>query len=210
MSGQAHASHFESGARQADATLLGMWLFLASELLLFGGLFALYAAGRFENPSAFRQGVALAAKTVGSLNTGILLVSSSTVAVSVEFLRRDQRHASVICLLTTVLLGAAFLALKFSEYAEHFKAGIRPGGAGPFFATHATPGLALFWTLYFFSTGLHAVHVSIGLLLLGSTAWRVSQGAITSARLYSLQNVALYWHLIDLIWVFLWPLYYLA
>ena len=210
MTEAAHAEHFESAARQAHAARFGMWVFLGSELLLFAGLFALYATGRVANPEAFREGIAHATKTLGSINTAILLVSSTSVALSVELLRRGRQKLSIGALGVTIALGVAFLALKLTEYAEHFREGIFPGGAGHFFVLHPAPGLALFWSLYFISTGLHAVHVCVGLLLLSLTARRVAQGHINSTHLYTLHNAALYWHLIDLVWIFLWPLYYLT
>lgn len=205
-----HAAHFESPGTQEHAARLGMWVFLGSELLLFAGLFALYAAGRVGNPAAFREGIAHAAKTIGSVNTGVLLVSSTSVALAVAAARRGERRLCIGAMLVTLLLGALFLTLKLTEYRHHFQEGIYPGGAGSFFAAHPRPGLALFWTLYFVSTGLHAVHVCVGLLILGLTLLRFMKGKVAQARPYALENAALYWHLIDLIWIFLWPLFYLA
>ncbi|HEX3772985.1 MAG TPA: cytochrome c oxidase subunit 3 [Polyangiaceae bacterium] len=210
MNGLAHAPHFESAERQAHAARLAMWVFLSSELLLFAGLFALYAAGRVENPAAFRAGVEHASKSIGSINTAILLTSSTSVAASLEFLEHKQRRACVLALTLTMLLGASFLGLKLYEYAHHFGDGIFPGGSGGYFAAHPMHGLALFWTLYFVSTGLHAIHVTVGLIILGLSARSVARGRIDETRAYVLENAALYWHLIDLIWIFLWPLYYLA
>jgi cytochrome c oxidase subunit 3 len=210
MTEAAHAAHFESAARQEHAARFGMWVFLGSELLLFAGLFALYATGRVANPQAFREGIAHATKTIGSINTAILLLSSTSVALSVELLRRGRQKLSIGALGITIVLGIVFLVLKLTEYAEHFREGIFPGGAGHFFVQHQAPGLALFWSLYFISTGLHAVHVCVGLLLLGLTARRVAKGHINSTHWYTLHNAALYWHLIDLVWIFLWPLYYLT
>jgi cytochrome c oxidase subunit 3 len=210
MNQVAHAAHFESAARQEHAARFGMWVFLGSELLLFAGLFALYATGRVASPGAFREGVTHATKTLGSVNTAVLLVSSTSVALSVELLKRGRQKLSIAALCVTIALGIVFLALKLTEYAEHFREGIFPGGAGYFFVQHRAPGLALFWSLYFISTGLHAVHVCVGLLLLSLTARRVAQGHINAIHSYTLHNAALYWHLIDLVWIFLWPLYYLT
>jgi cytochrome c oxidase subunit 3 len=210
MNSTPHAAHFQSLAQQDHAARLGMWVFLGSELLLFAGLFALYAAGRVAHPAAFHEGVAHAEKSIGSLNTALLLTSSTTVALAVELLQRERRAATVVLLSITMALGAAFFCLKLTEYGDHFRAGIYPGGAGNFFTTHATPGLPLFWTLYFVTTGLHAVHVCVGLGVLGLSARGVVRGTLTGERAYVLENAALYWHLVDLIWIFLWPLYYLA
>jgi cytochrome c oxidase subunit 3 len=210
MNSARHAAHFQSLAQQDHATRLGMWVFLGSELLLFAGLFALYAAGRIAHPAAFREGVAHAEKSIGSLNTAVLLTSSTTVALAVEALRRERRVACVALLSITLALGATFFSLKLAEYGAHFRAGIYPGGAGSFFISHGTPGLPLFWTLYFVTTGLHAAHVCVGLGVLGLSAQAVARGKLGGERGYVLENAALYWHLVDLIWIFLWPLYYLA
>lgn len=210
MTDTAHAAHFDSAARQAHAARLGMWVFLGSELLLFAGLFALYAAGRQAHPEAFRVGVLHSTKTIGSLNTAVLLISSTSVALSPELLRARQKWRCVLALAFTVALGVLFVILKLSEYAAHFRDGIFPGGAGSFFVTHPASGLALFWTLYFVTTGLHAIHVSVGLIILTLTAVRIARDRLGPERLHSLHNATLYWHLIDLVWIFLWPLYYLA
>jgi cytochrome c oxidase subunit III len=210
MTDAVHAEHFESAEQQTNAAHLGMWVFLGSELLLFAGLFALYASARVAAPAAFREGVDHALKLIGSTNTAILLTSSTSVAVAVEMTRRGRRLASLLALFGTMALGSLFFVLKLTEYAEHFRAGIFPGGAGSFFVAHPNPGLAQFWTLYFVSTGLHAVHVLVGLMVLGLTARGVARGSINATRARVLENAALYWHLIDLVWIFLWPLYYLA
>lgn len=204
------AEHFESTAQQAHAARLGTWVFLASELLLFAGLFALYGAYRGHFPSGFREGIQHATKWQGSLNTLLLLTSSTLVALAVDALRRDRPARAWLLSGSTILLGAAFLAIKLHEYRGHFALGIYPGGAGDYFAGHATPGLATFWTLYFATTGLHAIHVLIGMLVLGVTCIGLLRGSITARRSYPLENAALYWHLVDLIWIFVWPLYYLA
>ena len=210
MNQASHAAHFESAERQGHAARLGMWVFLGSELLLFAGLFALYGAGRAAHSAAFREGIAHATKTIGSLNTAILLISSTSVALSLELLRRNRKNACLAALLITIVLGGSFLVLKLSEYRAHFREGIFPGGAGRFFVLHPAAGLAEFWTLYFVSTGLHAIHVLVGLLILASTAKQVHRQDVIGDRPQTLHNAALYWHLIDLFWIFLWPLYYLT
>lgn len=205
-----HAHHFESAPKQAHAARLGMWIFLGSELLLFAGLFALYAGYRAHAPAAFHEGVQHATKALGSLNTGILLLSSTLAALSVHVTRAGRPKRGALLLLGTVLLGLVFIAIKLYEYSLHFREGIYPGGAGRFFLEHTDPGLAPFWTLYFTTTGLHAVHVTVGTIVLGLTALALRRGTIHAERVYPLENAALYWHLVDVIWIFVWPLYYLA
>lgn len=204
------ARHFESAAKQAHAARLGMWVFLGSELLLFAGLFALYGAYRAADPAAFHLGIASATKWLGSLNTCILLVSSALAALAVEAGRRGRRGRAVLLLLSTMVCGGAFLFIKLTEYAEHFREGIRPGGVGHFFVAHPERGLATFWTLYYASTGLHAIHVCVGIAVLGVTAFKLLVDGVDAERLHPLENAALYWHLIDVVWIFLWPLFYLS
>lgn len=205
-----HASHFESLPKQEHAARLGMWIFLASELLLFAGLFALYAGYRTHAPHAFQAGITHATKALGSLNTAILLVSSTFAALAVHSARDGRLRRSALLLGATALLGVVFLAIKLYEYDLHFQQGIYPGAAGNFFLAHAEPGLPPFWTLYFVTTGLHAVHVSVGIAVLLLTIRRLLRGSIHAGRVYPLENAALYWHLVDTIWIFVWPLYYLA
>ncbi|HET9933438.1 MAG TPA: cytochrome c oxidase subunit 3 [Polyangiaceae bacterium] len=205
-----HAEHFESAPKQAHAARLGMWIFLASELLLFAGLFALYGGYRAHWPAAFREGIRHSTKALGSLNTGILLVSSTFAALSVHATRAGRRSRSLLLLAGTFLLGLLFLGIKLYEYSLHFREGIYPGGSGAFFSAHPDPGLVPFWTLYFATTGLHAIHVSVGLIVLGCTCFALWRGTVGVHRAHPLENAALYWHLIDTIWIFVWPLYYLA
>lgn len=204
------AAHFASPERARDAAYLGMWVFLASEVLLFGGLFVIYTAGRLHYPGGFELGLAHADKTLGSLNTGILLCSSFTAASAVTALRAEHRRRTLGLLALSMLLGTAFLALKLHEYALHFADGIRPGGEGSYFAEHAAPGLSAFWTLYYLMTGLHVVHLLAGLGALGYAAWQVWRGGISATRSHPLALVAMYWHLVDVVWIFLWPLFYLT
>lgn len=187
-----------------------MWIFLASEFLLFAGLFALYGGYRAHAPAAFEEGVRHAKKALGSLNTAILLVSSTLAALSVHAARDGRRKRSAVLLALTIALGIAFLVIKFYEYSLHFDEGIFPGGSGRFFTTHPAPSLIPFWTLYFATTGLHAVHVAVGIVVLASTGFSLWRGTINPHRIHPLENAALYWHLVDTIWIFVWPLYYLA
>lgn len=185
-----HAEHFADAEKQAHAARLGMWIFLASELLLFAALFTLFAAYRVEHAAAFHEAVAHNTKVLGSINTAVLLVSSTCVAGGVHALRANRRRLSLALVFTTIALGALFVAIKLTEYAKHFAEGIYPGGENQF------------WTLYFGMTGLHAFHVLAGMTLLAVIG--------TRGNLHRLEIAALYWHLVDVIWIFLWPLFYLA
>jgi|RhiMethySRZTD1v2_1073278.scaffolds.fasta_scaffold18410_3 cytochrome c oxidase subunit III len=205
-----HAEHFESLEQQAHAAHLGMWLFLASEALLFSGLFALYTLARLEHPAGFHVGLQHAEKTIGSINTLILLTSSYSVASAVLALRAGKRSATLTLLAVTIALGLGFMGLKFFEYARHFAEGIRPGGQGSFFAEFPVPGVAPFWTLYYVMTGLHVLHVAAGLSVLGWMSWKVARRTILPPYDHPLALAAMLWHLVDIVWIFLWPLFYLT
>jgi cytochrome c oxidase subunit 3 len=208
-----HDEHFESAERQAHAARLGMWIFLASEVLLFGALFALFTTYQVHFPDAFREGVAHNTKLLGSLNTGVLLVSSTLVAAGVHALRSGHEKRSIVLVGGTIFLGLVFLAIKFTEYAKHFDEGIYPGGVGHFFTEHeihGSRGLPEFWTLYYGMTGLHAIHVTIGSAVLGAMVFGMVRGHVTRESAHRLEVSAIYWHLVDVIWIFLWPLFYLA
>jgi cytochrome c oxidase subunit 3 len=204
------AEHFEDLAKQAHAARLGLWVFLASEVLLFGALFALFASYRTHYPAAFHEAVVHNTKVLGSINTLVLLTSSTLVACGVHALRSGRPKLAARLVAGTMSLGIAFLAIKFTEYTRHFADGIEPGGRGAYFAEHRARGLAEFWTLYYGMTGLHAVHVTVGVVVLGAMVLGVRRGTIADATAYRLELGATYWHLVDLVWIFLWPLFYLA
>jgi cytochrome c oxidase subunit 3 len=203
------AEHFQSHAQQEHAAHLGMWLFLTSEVLLFGALIGLYTAYRLRYGADFAEAANHNNVTIGTLNTFILVSSSFFAAWSVYAVRTARPRLAVRSLAATLLLGLAFLGLKSLEYGEHFAHGIYPGR---FFASHElrSHGANLFFTLYFFMTGLHALHVVGGLVALAVVATLIARGRYTPERHTSLELAVLYWHLVDVIWIFLWPLLYLA
>lgn len=207
---EAHAAHFESLEQQAHAAHLGTWLFLASEVLLFGALFALYGAYRFEQPRGFDLGLSHSMKIVGSINTGVLLLSSYTIASAVLTVRAGKKGTTLALLAATFLLGATFLVLKGFEYSTHFHDGIFPGGAGRFFVEHPQPGIASFFTLYYVMTGLHSIHVVAGMGVIVWMAWKVMRGRFLPPYDHPVALGAMYWHLVDIVWIFLWPLFYLT
>jgi cytochrome c oxidase subunit 3 len=203
------AEHFASLAQQAHAARLGMWIFLGTEVLFFSGLFALYAAYRTEHPHGFAEGVEHNTLAYGSINTGVLLVSSYTAALAVHELRRDRWRACAGLLGATIALGLAFLGIKTLEYLAHFREGLYPGGAGAFYAEHGEAGTKMFFTLYFCMTGLHAAHVLVGTGVLGALLVKVLRRELGAWAPHPLAIGAIYWHLVDVIWIFLWPLFYL-
>jgi cytochrome c oxidase subunit 3 len=210
MSEPTHADHFEDLERQAHAARLGMWVFLASEVLFFAGLFALYATYRVEHPEGFGEGVLHNTLALGTTNTGVLLLSSYTIALAVHMLRGGRTRAAQGLTALTIVMGLAFLGIKATEYVEHFREGIFPGNSGAFFVEHTTPGISMFFTLYFCMTGLHALHVIAGMMVLTFLFLKMRRGEVTPQVSHPLAIGAVYWHLVDAIWIFLWPLFYLV
>jgi cytochrome c oxidase subunit 3 len=205
----ARAEHFEDLAQEAHAAHLGMWVFLASELLLFAAFFALYAAYRAAYPAAFGFGVRHDDKLFGSLNTVVLISSSYAAAMAVHASRAGKARRAAFLLGLTIAAGAVFLVVKGIEYASHIRGGVVIGGGSSFFASHPIPGLPAFFTLYFLMTGLHGVHVIVGMTVLFVMARRSLRGDFVPPFTHPLALGVLYWHLVDIIWIFLWPLFYL-
>jgi cytochrome c oxidase subunit III len=166
MSEEAAAHHFGTFEKEAHAARFGMWIFLASEMLLFAGLFTLYSAGRVLHPAGFAEGVAHNLRWLGSVNTLVLITSSFTVALAVHAAGHAKHRAATWCLSITILLGFTFLGFKTYEYATHLAEGAGPGGESLFFVAHDTRGLPLFFSLYYLTTGAHAFHVIVGLIVL--------------------------------------------
>ena len=185
---------------------LGMWLFLFTELLLFGGLFLLYAVYLARYPQEFASGGKQLNWIMGTANTVILLTSSLFAAMAVSAVQRDERRRAVGLIGGTILCAIGFMAIKYVEWSAKIGHGIYPGSehlkAGPL-------GESVFFSLYFMTTGIHGLHVLIGGALLAWIAVRVRRGAVTADNYILLENGALYWHLVDLIWIFIFPLYYL-
>jgi len=195
-----HAHKDAVGAR------IGMWLFLITELLLFGGLFVIYGVYRYMNYTAFHNASLELNTSVGTINTIILLTSSLTIAMSITALQRGQKIISLILTGSTILFAIAFLVNKYFEWSAKFQHGIFPGSAE---LTSRPPGEILYFGLYFTMTGLHGVHVLIGIVVLSFIFVFIARDNITPDDYAKLENSALYWHLVDIIWIFLFPLFYL-
>ena len=192
--------------RDDTASKLGMWLFIFTEILLFGGLFIVYAVFRFKYPVAFHLANQELDKTIGLINTVILLVSSMTVAMSVSSIQRGKKKLTITFLAITLFLALVFLVNKYFEWGAKFHHGLYPGSDILHELSH---GDILFFGLYFFMTGLHALHIIIGMTLLAVILFKVKNERINSGDFVLLENGGLYWHLVDLIWIFLFPLFYL-
>jgi cytochrome c oxidase subunit III len=202
------AHHFESLEKQSQAQRLGMWLFLATEILLFTVLFAAYGVYRYLYAGAFAEASRGLATWMGGVNTFVLVTSSFTVALGLDAAARGQGKRSSGLYLLSIGLGLVFMALKAVEYRHHFVAGELPGRF--YTAGHiAGAGGSLFFTLYFLITGLHAFHVVVGMTVLGITALKSWRGAYSAEYHTPVELAGLYWHLVDLIWIFVFPLIYL-
>jgi len=200
---------FESFERQSDALRFGMWVFLASELLLFSGLFALYAAYRGEYGSDFIQALHTNTVAYGTANMYVLLTSSFTVAMGVHAIRSGSNRAAAAWLIVSAVFGLAFLVIKGFEYSIHIREGALPGQFYHF-KEAAHFGGNRFYTMYWVTTGAHALHVTGGIGVLLWTARHALQGRYTPTHNARFENATLYWHFVDVMWIFIWPIYYLA
>ncbi|MFC2090725.1 cytochrome c oxidase subunit 3 family protein [Bacteroidota bacterium] len=185
---------------------MGMWLFIFTELLLFGGLFITYVVYRSMHTQAFHLASEELDVKIGTINTIILLISSATVAMSITAIQQKKKKLSMIFLGTTIVLALVFLVNKYFEWGAKFEHGIFPGSE---FLEQLGYGDILFFGLYFFMTGLHAFHIIIGMVLLIVIFFRIKSNKIVYDNFQLLENGGLYWHLVDLIWIFLFPLFYL-
>jgi cytochrome c oxidase subunit III len=186
---------------------LGMWLFLFTEILLFGGLFILYSAYRARYPLEFHEGGQHLNVLIGVANTLILLTSSLTVALSQSAIKKGDRTATILCLIATIVLGAVFLINKYIEWSGEIRHGLYPNS--PVLAQRPK-GEQIFFGLYYSMTGLHGLHVIAGIVVMSVMLAFVIRKKISSADHNKLENAGLYWHLVDVIWIFLLPLFYLA
>jgi cytochrome c oxidase subunit III len=197
---ESHVHRDDTGSR------LGMWLFLFTELILFGGLFIVYAVYRYAHPDAFHLAAAELNTFVGTVNTLILLTSSLTVAMSITAMQEGRKGFALALIGMTIMMGLAFLVNKYFEWGHKFEMGMYPGAP----ELLAQPqGIILYFGLYFVMTGLHALHVIIGLGVLVYVFEAIRKGRINATSYVRLESGALYWHLVDIIWIFLFPLFYL-
>jgi cytochrome c oxidase subunit 3 len=203
-----YAHQFDSAEHQHSAAQLGMWVFIAQEVLFFGGLFLTYTYYRFLFPTAFAQASHHLDVWLGCFNTAVLIGSSLTMALAVHGAQLGKRWPQVIFLLATIALGSVFLGVKAIEYGHKFHEHLVPGPSFLFpdgDARHAQ----VFFSLYFVMTGLHALHMVIGIAVLAVLTWQAWRGMYGSAYYSPVELTGLYWHFVDIIWIFLFPLLYL-
>lgn len=203
------AEQFQRPAQQREAAELGMWVFLATEVLFFGGLFAAYTVGRVLYADAFAAASRHTDVLIGSVNTALLLTSSLTMALAVRAARLGRRSAVTWLLLATWLLGLMFLGLKAIEYAKDYHEHLVPALNFAVEGAHQAQQ-KLFFVLYFLTTGLHAIHVTIGIGVISVLIVMNRRGRFSRAWNTPVEISGLYWHFVDIVWIFLYPLLYLV
>jgi cytochrome c oxidase subunit 3 len=200
--------HFDTMEQQREASSFGMWLFLVTEILFFGGLFTAYAVYRHQYPIAFAEASRHLDITLGTFNTAVLIVSSLTMALAVWSAAVGRRKGIVLFLILTMALGAVFLGVKAVEYSHKFHDHLVPGPSFQFPGPHARPA-EIFYSLYFTMTGLHAAHMVVGIGLLTVLLLQARKGRYTPEYHTPVEVSGLYWHFVDIVWIFLFPLLYL-
>ena len=203
------AEQFDAPGQQLEAATLGMWVFLATEVLFFGGLFASYLVARVMHPEPFAAASRHTDVLIGSLNTGILLTSSLTMGLAVRASKLGLRRVITWMLLATLVLGVGFLCLKAVEYIKDYHEHLIP--ALNFSVEEPNePQIELFFILYFLTTGLHAIHVTLGVGMIAILLVMNLRGHFSSASYTPVEIGGLYWHFVDIVWIFLYPLLYLV
>jgi cytochrome c oxidase subunit III len=201
--------HFQTKEQQFDTAKLGMWLFLATEILLFGGLFVGFGISQAKYPDAFIAAHHHLQRPLGALNTVVLLVSSFTMVLAVWAAKQSKRKMLIICLILTLACAGIFLVVKYFEYSHKFHDGLLPGRFFNYTEHPLPPNQHIFFSFYFMMTGLHGFHILGGM---GAMIWllvRAVKGHFSASYYTPVDLIGLYWHLVDLIWIYLFPLLYL-
>lgn len=216
--GSSHATHaeapglhhqFDSFAQQRESASLGMWVFIAQEIMFFGGLFLAYLIYRTHNQEAFHAGSHTLDIGLGAFNTAVLIGSSLTMALAVRAAQIDKRKATALFLIATIFLGGIFLGVKVVEYSHKFHDHLVPGPHFEWERAEDANRVQMFFNLYFAMTGLHALHMIVGIGILAPLAVLAWRGKFSSNNYNLVEGTGLYWHFVDIIWIFLFPLLYL-
>jgi cytochrome c oxidase subunit III len=208
--------HFYSMEQQLEASILGMWVFLVTEIMFFGGLFMAYIVYRTMYPQAWLDGSSALNVPLGAVNTSVLICSSLTMVLAVRSAQVGSRRGQIVWLIGTILFGTTFLVVKYFEYSSKFEHHLVPG---PHFSTEYFEHLGrtgvdpfstqLFFSLYFIMTGIHAAHMVVGIGLMSVILWMAWRGRFTPEYYGPIEISGLYWHFVDIVWIFLFPLLYL-
>lgn len=203
-----HSHHFQSAEHEHITGKEGVWLFLTSEILMFGALFVGFIIFASLYPEVFTEGAKHLNWKLGALNTVVLLTSSLTVVLAINAIQNNNRRATINYLVATFICGMIFMVVKYFEYTHKFHEGLFPG---EWFRgdNHGIQNLGLYFSFYFMMTGLHGIHVVVGAFLMLWLAFRTNRGDFNSHQYTAIEGVGLFWHLVDLIWIFLFPLLYL-
>jgi cytochrome c oxidase subunit III len=200
--------HFDGVEQQHEASWLGMWVFLATEVMFFGGMFAAYFSYRHWYLLAFASASNQLDVLLGGINTAVLICSSFTMALAVHSAEINKRNPLIIFLVLTIVLGLVFLGIKFYEYHTKFEEHLVPGSSFRFEESLARPA-EIFFSFYFAMTGMHAVHMLIGVGLLTALIFRARRDRFSAVYHTPVELTGLYWHFVDIVWIFLFPLLYL-
>jgi cytochrome c oxidase subunit 3 len=204
-----HASQFDNAAQQQQAGTFGLWIFLATELMFFGPLFFGYVYGRTHEAAGFAQASRHTDVVLGTINTAVLLTSSLAMAAAVEARNTGATKLAQWLLLLTAVLGIFFLAIKGVEYRNEWREHLFPGAAFSFQDEYAR-AVEYFFFLYFVMTGLHALHLAIGIGIVCVYAWKLRASSTAFASGEHMELAGLYWHFVDSVWIFLYPILYLV
>jgi cytochrome c oxidase subunit 3 len=205
----AQQHHFDTLTQQHEASTLGMWLFLITEVMFFGGLFATYMLYRVWYPEAWAEGSLDLDITLGGFNTVVLIGSSLTMAFAVRSAQTGKRNGTMVWLVLTMLLGLTFLVVKYFEYHHKWELSHVPGIKFHYEGPHAS-AVEIFFSLYFIMTGLHALHMVIGFGILSWILWMAYKHRFSPEWYTPVEMSGLYWHFVDIVWIFLFPLLYLV
>lgn len=200
--------HFTDAEQQRESAKLGMWVFLVTEVLLFGGLFVAYGVFRAWYPEMFYNAHKQLDVVLGTVNTIVLITSSVTMALAIRFMQVDKKKLTSLFLVLTLLFAFTFLVIKYFEYSHKIELGQLPG---KFYTFQGIQGNNphIFFSIYFTMTGLHGLHILVGMIIIGWVLYRTRRDHFSSEYYTPLEMTGLYWHLVDLIWIFLFPLLYL-
>jgi cytochrome c oxidase subunit 3 len=204
----AHAHQFETVEQHREAASLGMWIFLVTEIMFFGGLFLAYLLYRWSHPDVFAHASHHLNITLGGINTAVLIGSSLTMALAVRGAQLGDRRTTVAFLIVTIVLGGAFLGIKAVEYSHKFHEHLFPG-SGFHYEGADSRHAQMFFFIYFCMTGLHALHMVIGIGILTVIAVMAARGRFSPDYHSPVEASGLYWHFVDIVWIFLFPLLYL-
>lgn len=200
--------HFSESEQQYESAKLGMWVFLLTEILLFGGLFLGYAVYRSWHPDMFFNAHLELDRFMGTLNTIVLISSSVTMALAIRSMQINRKNMTILYLVSTLAFAATFMVVKYFEYSHKFHLGQLPGKYYTYTGVEGT-NPHIFFSMYFAMTGLHGIHVLAGMIVIGIVLWKTVKNKFSSVYYTPIEMTGLYWHLVDMIWIYLFPLFYL-